>query len=105
MENYVKFLRGTPAAFEKLAAKDNNTLYFISEPGAKNGLLYLGEKLIAGGTSGDISNLSLGDLKDIVVDWSKVRPLKPVVDWSKARPLPPVTDKTDEKDLILIERY
>ena len=46
-----------------------------------------------------------GDLKDIVVDWSKARPLKPVVDWSKARPLPPVTDKTDEKDLILIERY
>ena len=58
-----------------------------------------------------------GDLKDTVVDWSKARPLKPVVDWSKARPLkpvvdwskarplPPVTDKTDEKDLILIERY
>lgn len=68
MENYVKFLRGTPAAFEKLAAKDNNTLYFISEPGAKNGLLYLGDKLIAGGSSGDISNLSLGDLKDIVID-------------------------------------
>ena len=42
-----------------------------------------------------------GDLKDIVVDWSKARPLKPVVDWSKARPLPPVTDKTD---LIPIER-
>ena len=66
-----------------------------------------------------------GDLKDTVVDWSKVRPLPPVtdnddklldvlksggdlkdtvVDWSKARPLPPVTDKTDEKDLIPIER-
>lgn len=33
-----------------------------------------------------------GDLKDTVVD------------WSKARLLPPVTDKTDEKDLIPIER-
>lgn len=42
-----------------------------------------------------------GDLKDIVIDWSKARPLEPVVDWSKARPLPPVTDKTD---LIPIER-
>lgn len=54
-----------------------------------------------------------GDLKDTVIDWSKVRPLEPVVDWnkarplepvvdwSKARPLPPVTDKTD---LIPIER-
>ena len=37
-----------------------------------------------------------GDLKDIVVDWSKERPLKPVVDWSKARPLPPVTDNDDK---------
>ena len=42
-----------------------------------------------------------GDLKDIVIDWSKARPLEPVVDWSKTRPLPPVTDKTD---LIPIER-
>lgn len=42
-----------------------------------------------------------GDLKDIVVDWSKTRHLEPVVDWSKTRPLPPVTDKTD---LIPIER-
>lgn len=30
--------------------------------------------------------------------------LEPVVNWSKARPLPPVTDKTDEKDLIPIEK-
>ena len=81
MENYVKFLRGTPAAFEKLAAKDNNTLYFISEPGAKNGLLYLGEKLIAGGTSGDISNLSLEDLKDI--DISKWEECQDILEKNK----------------------
>lgn len=66
--NYVKFLRGTPAAFERLAAKDKDTLYFISEPGAKTGLLYLGDKLIAGGATGDISNISIADLKDVIID-------------------------------------
>lgn len=67
--NYVKFLRGTPAAFEKLSIKDKDTLYFISEPGAKNGLLYLGDKIIAGSSStGSISNLSIADLKDVIID-------------------------------------
>ena len=67
--NYVKFLRGTPAAFEKLSIKDKDTLYFISEPGAKNGLLYLGDKISAGRSStGSISNLSIADLKDVIID-------------------------------------
>lgn len=67
--NYVKFLRGTPAAFERLSIKDKDTLYFISEPGAKNGLLYLGDKIIAGSSStGSISNLSIADLKDVIID-------------------------------------
>lgn len=67
--NYVKFLRGTPAAFEKLSIKDKDTLYFISEPGAKNGLLYLGDKIIAGSSStGSISSLSIADLKDVIID-------------------------------------
>lgn len=67
--NYVKFLRGTPAAFEKLSIKDKDTLYFISEPGAKNGLLYLGDKIIAGSSStGSISDLSIANLKDVIID-------------------------------------
>lgn len=43
---YVKFLKGTPSAFNKLSVKDQDTLYFISEPGAVTGCLYLGDKLI-----------------------------------------------------------
>lgn len=46
MNNYVKFMRGTPRAFEALAVKDNNTLYFISETDALSGKLYLGAKEI-----------------------------------------------------------
>ena len=29
--SYVRFLRGTPTAFSKVAKKDPDTLYFISE--------------------------------------------------------------------------
>ena len=59
--SYVKFLRGTPAAFAKLSQKDNDTLYFISETDSKQGVLYLGEKLI----SKSISNLN--DLNNILI--------------------------------------
>ena len=33
--NYVKFARGTPAAFSKLTNKNSDTLYFISEADKK----------------------------------------------------------------------
>lgn len=62
--NYVKFLRGTPAAFAR-SVKDANTLYFISEVGASTGQLYLGNKLIAG--SAEISASSLSELQDVVL--------------------------------------
>lgn len=65
LENYVKFLRGTPAAYEALAKKDNDTLYFISENNSSTGLLYLGNKLILGGEIK--KNISLSDLKDILL--------------------------------------
>lgn len=47
-QHYVNFLRGTPAAWERLKVKDPDTLYFISEKNGTVGQLYLGEKLIAG---------------------------------------------------------
>ena len=50
---YVRFVRGTPTAWEALTEKSNDTLYFISEKDAPSGLLYLGSKLISGG--GDIT--------------------------------------------------
>ena len=57
--NYVKFFRGTPNAFEKLAVKNSDTLYFISETDEATGSLYLGSTLISGNIS------SLKDLDDI----------------------------------------
>jgi hypothetical protein len=48
--NYVKFLRGTPAAWEGISGeRDSDTLYFISEENADRGKLYLGNKLISDG--------------------------------------------------------
>ena len=60
---YVKFLRGTPAAYSAIT-KDADTLYFISEPNAASGLLYLGNKLISGSVS---SATSLSDLQDVLI--------------------------------------
>lgn len=66
LENYVKFLRGTPTAYEALATKDKDTLYFISEKDSKYGVLYLGSKLIAGG-GGQPEQITLDSLKDITI--------------------------------------
>lgn len=59
---YVKFIRGTPTAFEKLNPKSTDTLYFISETGASTGKLYLGSKLISGGEA------SISELGQIIVN-------------------------------------
>lgn len=64
MKNYVKFLRGTPKAWIKLQVKDPDTLYFISETDEDEGLLYLGDKLIAGGGN---KTISLRDLQDVII--------------------------------------
>ena len=60
---YVKFLRGTPAAYEK-ATKYDDTLYFISEAGEDNVSLYLGSKLVAGD---DVNRSSIDALKDVLI--------------------------------------
>lgn len=64
--NYVKFTRGTPTAYENLQDKDPDTLYFISEKDEDTGILYLGTKIIAGGSSG-VSVTSLKDLTDVLI--------------------------------------
>ena len=51
--NYVKFLRGTPSAYNNLAQKEKDTLYFVLNPEDTVGRLYLGDVLIAGGANGD----------------------------------------------------
>jgi hypothetical protein len=72
LANYVKFIRGTPKAYEMLLASpqkpDIDTLYFIYEDDAANAKLYLGEKLIAGGDSSTpVEKLSLNDLSDVTL--------------------------------------
>lgn len=64
LANYVKFRRGTPATYAALPIKDADSLYFISEPNATEGLLYLGDKLISGSVT---SGLSLSSLSDILL--------------------------------------
>lgn len=66
MAQYVKFMRGTPDAYLKLTHKDEDTLYFIYQQDANEGLLYLGSKLIAGGES-DLSVSSIDALKDVLI--------------------------------------
>lgn len=65
LNGYVKFLRGTPAAWADLATKDTDTLYFISENNAERGKLYLGPKLISDGSITQITSLS--DLQDVLI--------------------------------------
>lgn len=68
--NYVKFLRGTPAAYGK-TSKDSDTLYFViaeNQTGPeKVGALYLGDILIAGNldASGNSVIDTLAELKDV----------------------------------------
>lgn len=64
LANYVKFRRGTPASYEALATKDADSLYFISERNATQGVLYLGDKLITGSLT---SSMTLSDLEDILL--------------------------------------
>lgn len=64
--NYVKFLRGTPTAWEKIsdAEKNKDTLYFISEQDGSTGQLYLGSKLIIG----EVSKIhKIDDLENVLI--------------------------------------
>lgn len=62
---YVKFLRGTPEAWDSISLKNEDTLYFIAEQGATRGSLYLGNKLISGGGTNNV--VSLQDLEDVLI--------------------------------------
>ena len=71
MANYVKFMRGTPAAYAALLQSEqkpnSDTLYFISEADSNDAVLYLGSKLIAGSGDADNIQLSLKNLDDVVI--------------------------------------
>lgn len=70
MANYVKFQRGSQAAYDALknAGKlDENTLYFIyAGDNSSVGALYMGNRIISGGDI-TIASATLDDLADVVV--------------------------------------
>ena len=68
LPNYVKFQRGTLVAYNRLAQKDENTLYFVYESTTSTtGSLYLGDKLISNNVGGSgVNNLS--ELSDVIVN-------------------------------------
>ena len=59
--NYVKFNRGSAVAFQNLAIKNSDTLYFITDSDSNKSQLYLGDKLITGGIT------ELNELSDIQI--------------------------------------
>lgn len=62
--SYVKFIKATSAAFNSLASKSPDTLYFVSDNNT-TGKLYLGAKLIGGADGGATS---LSELADLAID-------------------------------------
>ena len=65
LANYVKFLRGTPTAYNNLAIKDTDTLYFVAEKGATTGKLYLGSVCISGSLNEEGLVDYLSELQDV----------------------------------------
>ena len=65
--NYVKFIRGTEAAWATIddSQKSSDTLYFISDTGSASGKLYLGAKLISNGSLSSATSLS--QLNDVLI--------------------------------------
>lgn len=68
LPGYVRFLRGTKAAFDKIEIKDKDTLYFIydSEDQTKSSL-YLGNKLIGGGNGSTTTVTDINDLANVLI--------------------------------------
>lgn len=68
MTSYVKFLKGSKKAYDKLHCKQEDTLYFVYDKDETEGKLYLGDILISDGPITDISdtvdNLSLAKADD-----------------------------------------
>ena len=72
MASFVKFLRGSATAYERLAIKDKDTLYFIYEnPEDTTGSLYLGTKLICGPNG--VGATALTELSDVNINPTLLR--------------------------------
>lgn len=61
----IKFVRGTEDQFERFINRENDTLYFIyKNENSTTGKLYLGHKLIGGGTPAELTDLIEGTFTD-----------------------------------------
>jgi hypothetical protein len=101
MIKYVKFLRGTPKAFDKVPVKDLDTLYFISEKDATTGKLYLGEKLISGGQVGTLDELLKNSFEGTIVNGSTIVYNADADKWElkvTSESVSVMTGATEEKD-------
>ena len=68
LAGYVKFLRGTKTAFDKIVTKDKDTLYFIYDSDDQTkGSLYLGNKLIGGGNDSATTVTDINDLANVLI--------------------------------------
>ena len=67
MAKYVKFMRGTPTAYDNLRIKEADTLYFISETDAVTGKLYIGDKLVNSNLTMQDFQFYLSKLEDVDV--------------------------------------
>lgn len=67
MTKYVKFMRGTPTAYDNLRTKEADTLYFISETDAVTGKLYIGDKLVNSNLTMQDFQFYLSKLEDVDV--------------------------------------
>lgn len=68
LAGYVKFLRGTKTAFDKIVTKDKDTLYFIYDSDDQTkGSLYLGNKLIGGGNGSTTTVTDINDLANVLI--------------------------------------
>lgn len=60
-EQYVKFLRGTTTAYNKVTPKAEDTLYFIADENSEYGKVYLGATLMATGSLDELVNVSVAE--------------------------------------------
>lgn len=60
-EQYVKFLRGTTTAYNKVTPKAEDTLYFIADADSEYGKVYLGATLMAAGSLNELVNVSVAE--------------------------------------------
>lgn len=70
MANYVKFVKGTQAAYNALlngpVKPTDDTLYFITSEPSNEVILYLGTKMVAGGGD-DLQASSIDALQDVII--------------------------------------